>query len=271
LFIRALQPLLQKALGSPVVVENMPGASGRVAATAVWKTEADGYTLLSHAMPMTTIGEILYKVDYKILEMEHIVAFDLAPYVLIVKKNSPYNSLRDIVEATKTKSMTNSTSGVGGAMHLQSVVMKDQLGIKYDDIPFNGSSPAMTAVMASDVDFSIEPFDIPLTNLGEVKVISVFSPLRLPQYPDVPTATEENLPFTYLSIRRAISAPKGTPKEVCDILIKAFRETIEDPEYQKWAQERGVTMDPLYGDEYLAVDKEAYDLVMELKPLLEAK
>ena len=268
LFIRPLQPFLQRELGVPIVVENMPGAAGRVASSFIWRADPDGYTLLCHNMPQTTVGEILFNTDYSILEMPHIVSFDIAPYVLIVRRDSPFNSLRDIVNASRTQRLTNGTSGVGGTMHLQSAVMRSELGINYDDIPFGGSGAAMLAVMSRDVDFCILPFDIPINNQDEVKIISSFADERMTQYPNIRTPGEEGIPFTYLSIRRSIIAPPGTPREIIDILIRAFRVIVDDPEVRRWADSRGIIIDPLFGNDALSATREAHVLIESLSHLL---
>lgn len=270
LFIRAIQPYIQQELGQPIVIENVPGAAGRIGTTQVWKSEPDGYTLLSHTLPLTTVGDVVYDAEYEILEFEHLVAFDVAPYVVIVKKNSEINTFDELMEAAKTKQLSNATSGVGGAMHFQSVILKDALGIDYADIPFNGSNPSMMAVMSGDVDFSIIPFDIPLTNLDEVKVLVAFGDERLLQYPDVPCTKELGYDFTTIDTRRCIVAPKGTPKEICNKLMEAFVKAANNPDYVKWAGERGVNLDILTGDDYYKVAEEAYKVVEEYKDIVAA-
>ncbi len=269
IFIRALQPYIQFELGQPIVIENVPGAAGRIGTTQVWNSDPDGYTLLSHTLPLTTVGDIVYDAEYNILEFEHLVAFDKTPYVIAVKIDSDINTFEDLVNESKERTLTNATSGVGGSMHLQSVVMKDALGIDYADIPFNGSAPAMMAVMTNDVDFAILPFDIPLTNLDEVKVIVAMDTNRMPQYPDIPTVLEEGYEFELISIRRCIVAPKGTPQEINEILINAFEKAAENPDYLKWAEDRGVNLEILTGDDYYRIAEEAYEMVDKFKDIFQ--
>ena len=268
LFIRALQPYIQEELGQPIVIENVPGAAGRIGTTQVWNAEPDGYTLLSHSMPLTTVGDVVYDAEYDILDFEHLIAFDVAPYVVIVKKDSEIQSFDELIETIKTQSMTNATSGVGGAMHFQSVIMKDEMGIDFADIPFNGSNPAMMAVMSGDVDFSIIPYDIPLPNQGEVKVLVSFGEERLPQYPDVPCTKELGYDFQTVDTRRCIVAPPDTPKEICDCLMDAFVNAAKNPDYLSWAEERGVNLEVLTGEDYYKVSEEAYQLVEKYKDIV---
>ena len=269
LFIRALQPYLQRELGVPVVIENVLGAAGRLCTTQVYNADPDGYTILSNTIPLTIVGQILYNGKYDTLKFEHIFSFDDSPYCMLVKKGSPIKSYTQLIEEiNKNPEMTNGTSGVGGSMHLQSMVMKKALGIDYADIPFDGSGNAMLAVMAGDVDFCIIQFDLPLNNLEEVEVLAVFNDKRLEQYPDTPTAKELGFVFQTINSHRCLNAPPGTPKEVTDTLIEAIRRAFAYPEFQEWAKSRGVLLDPKYGREYYEISKATYDLVYSLKDLI---
>lgn len=269
-FIRALQPYLQQELGVPVVIENVLGAAGRLCTTQVYNSDPDGYTILSNTIPLTIVGQILYKGKYDTLKFEHVFSFDDSPYCLIVKKGSPYKSFTDLIEAIKKNpETTNGTSGVGGAMHLQSMVMKDTLGLDYADIPFDGSGNAMLAVMAGDVDFCIIQFDLPLNNLEEVEVLAMFNDTRLEQYPDTPTAKELGFDFQTINSHRCLNAPPGTPKEVTDTLIEAIRRAVAYPEFQNWVKSRGVLLDPKYGSEYYEISKKTFDLVYSLRDLIQ--
>lgn len=211
-FIRALQPYLQRELGVPVVIENVLGAAGRLCTTQVYNADPDGYTILSNTIPLTIVGQILYKGKYDTLKFEHIFSFDDSPYCVIVKKGSPYATFTDLIAAIKKNpETTNGTSGVGGAMHLQSMVMKTTLGLDYAGIPFDGSGNAMLAVMAGDVDFCIIQFDLPLNNLEEVEVLAMFNDKRLEQYPDTPPPrswASSSRPSTATVVSTLLPAPR---------------------------------------------------------------
>lgn len=263
MFVRNLQPYLQAEIGVPIVVENAPGSGGKIASTQVWNEDADGYTLLSHSSPLTTVTQITGNAEYDIKEFEHIISFDLTPYCIIVKKGSPITSVADLIEASKTQKLANGNSGLGGAMYLQSMIMKSSLGIDYAEVPFNGANPCMLAVMNGDITHSILGYDTAINNQEEVTILAVMSDERLEALPDVPTMKELGYDFPELTMRRGIVAPPGTPKEVVDTLVGAFERAVNNPDFQEYIKTSGMSMDIVLGDEYQAIDQEYYDICME--------
>lgn len=268
LFIRSLQPYLQEELGVAVVVENAPGSGGKIAATQIWKAKADGYNLLAHSSPLTTVTEISKDGEYSIREMRHIISFDTTPYVLIVKKGSPIDSIDALVEASKTQQLSNSNSGIGGAMYLQSMIMKSSMGIDYAEVPFNGSNPCMLAVMNGDVTFSILPYDTAIDNQEEVTILAVLADERLEVLSQVPTMKELGYDFPAMTTRRGILAPAGTPDEVVERLIEAFDAAVKSEGFQQWVATSGVSMDVVLGEDYQKIDQQYYDTVMSYKEYL---
>lgn len=269
LFVRTLQPYLQEELGVAIVVENAPGSGGQIACNQVWKAKPDGYTLLSMSSPLTTVTQISKDCDYNVRDFGHIISFDTTPYVLIVKKGSPIDSIDALVEASKSQKMSNSNSGIGGAMYLQSIIMKNNLGIKYDEVPFNGANPCMLAVMSGDVTFSILPYDSAIDNQEEVTILAIFNDERIDFLPEVPTMKELGYDFPCLTTRRGIVAPPGTPDEIVGRLVTAFDNAVQIPAFQEWAVNSGVSMDVVLGEDYQKNDAACYDTVMEFKDYLQ--
>lgn len=269
LFVRTLQPYLQEELGAAIVVENAPGSGGQIACNQVWKAKPDGYTLLSMSSPLTTVTQISKNCDYNVREFGHIISFDTTPYVLIVKKGSPIDSMDTLIASSKTQKMSNSNSGIGGAMYLQSIIMKKSMGIEYDEVPFNGANPSMLAVMSGDVTFSILPYDSAIDNQEEVTILALFSDERIDFLPDVPTMKELGYDFPCLTTRRGIVAPPGTPDEVVERLVDAFGKAVENPEFLEWAKNSGITMDVVLGEDYRKNDEACYETIMEFKDYLQ--
>ena len=111
LFIRQLQPNLQESLGASIVLENKAGSGGKLASDFVWKSEPDGYTLLAHSSPLTTVTQISKGCDYVIKDMQHIIGFDAAPYAVLVKADSPINNIADLIEYCNNNNASNANSG----------------------------------------------------------------------------------------------------------------------------------------------------------------
>lgn len=269
LYIRALQPYLQQELGVNVIIENVVGAAGRLASNEMWTAEPDGYNLYSMTIPLVVASDILYDADYDVLGFEYIYAFDRTPYAVVVKAGSPYENFDALLEAIKNGDMTNGTSGVGGSMHLQSMVMKKALGIDYVDVPFDGSANAVLGVMSGDVDFAIVPADVASTNEGETRALAVLAANRFSAYPDVPCTQELGYDFTTLDSIRGIVAPPGTPREVCDVVAKALDKATQAPEFQEFLQKNALELDVKNSEEYYEVAKDIYDSIYELKDLVD--
>lgn len=263
LFVRTLQPWLQQELGVAIVCDSAPGSGGKIAATKLWNEEPDGYALLAHSSPLTTVTQISKNCEYNIPDFEHIVSFDSTPYGLGVKKDSGIESVEELIEYCKNNKASNANSGIGGAQYLQSMIMKEALGIEYDEVPYNGSAPSAMAVMNGDTTMVVVAIDVLLNNPDDIEVLAVLSDQRFEFAPDVPCMTELGYEFPFLTMRRGIVAPPETPKEVVDTLIDAFKVAIETPEFQEYAKNTNVMLDVVYGDEYQKIDEEYYNTVMK--------
>lgn len=262
LFIRELQPELQKQLGASIVVENKEGSGGKLASDYVWNSKPDGYTLLAHSSPLTTVTQISKNCAYSIKDMQHIVVFDSTPYAVLVKANSPINNAQDLIAYCNNNKASNANSGIGGAMFLQSRIMAEALGIDYNEVPYNGSQPCTLAVMNGDTTFTVTSYDTAINN-DHVKVVFVLSDTRLDVLPDVPTIVEQGYSFPFLTMRRGVVAPAETPDDVVETLIDAFRVALSKPSFHDYAQRNGVSLDIRFGEEYRKLDEEYYNTVLQ--------
>lgn len=267
LFVRELQPLLQKDLGSSIVVENKAGSGGKIACDYVWKANFDGYTLLAHSSPLTTVTQISKNCEYSIKDMKHIVCFDVAPYAVIVKADSKINTIDDLIEATKNGKVSNANSGVGGAMYLQSRIMAKALDIDYAEVPYNGTNPCILAVMNGDVTFSIADYSTAVNN-DQIKIVCLLADERISFIPNAQTIVEQGYKFPFLTMRRGVVAPANTPDYVCDKLISAFKNALNEASFLEYAKNNGFQLDIRYGEDYKKLDKEYYEAVLSFKDYL---
>ena len=271
LYIRALQPYLQEELGANVIIENLTGASGRVCANKLWNEAPDGYNIFSMTIPLLVASDVFYQAtnDYSVTGFEAIYSFDCTPYALIVKKGSAYTTMVELLEAAKSTTLVNATSGVGGSMHLQSVVLQQYAGVEFIDVPFDGSNAAMMAVMTGDADMCILPADIPLSNLEEVTVLAVFGK-TVPSYYEgiAPCTADLGYDFVCLDTRRTIVAPPGTPQEIQDALLAAIEKAVATDGFQKWCADGGYVLNILTSDDVAAAIQETYDAVYAMKDLI---
>ncbi|MGN0907770.1 MAG: tripartite tricarboxylate transporter substrate-binding protein [Bullifex sp.] len=199
--------------------------------------------------------------------MKHIVAFDVAPYAVIVRNDSPIRTIDDLINAAKTGKISNANSGIGGAMYLQSRIMAKTLGIDYAEVPYDGTNPCILAVMNGDVTFSIADYSTVINN-DQIRIVCLLSDQRISFVPDAETIVEQGYTIPFMTMRRGIVAPPDTPDEICMKLQDAFREALSDPKFLEYAENNGFQLDLLFGEDYREKDLEYYETALSFKDYL---
>ncbi len=269
---RVATEFLQKELKVPVVVENRPEAGSVKGVLDVYKAKPDGYLLLSTLFPRYGQTEIVYKAPYKILEMTYLAAFNQSDQLLVVSSDSPYKTLKDLIEASKKKSLNCGLPGMGSLGHLNAMVIKKKVGIDFEIVPFKGGAPNMMALLGGNVDFIC--VDDLTTSLQKDKVrpLGISSPKRSPKFPNVPTFKELGFDMPVMNSLQGITAPPGLPEESRKLLSDALTKAIKNPEFIKKTDALGPTPIYMAGPEFKAAATASYKLVEEYKDLfIEAK
>jgi tripartite-type tricarboxylate transporter receptor subunit TctC len=217
---RAIAPKLAQALGQNVVVDNRPGAGGSLGATEVARAEPDGSTLLMGHIGTLAVNPSIYpKLAYDPVTSFVPVAYVArVPNVLVVNAASPIKSLKDLVEAARAQPgrLTYSSGGNGSAAHITFESLKLKTKIFMLHIPYRGTAPSVTDVIARQVDctFTGAPAVLPHVKSGRLRALAVSSPQRLPALPDVPTVAESGYPGFEADQWYGVVAPAGTPAAV---------------------------------------------------------
>ena len=248
--IRLLIEKLQLSLGQTVIVDYKAGAGGAVGAQFVAQSPADGYTLLLANTGTMVINPAIYsKAPYDTLkDFQPIARTAQQSLALIVNKDVSANSLKEFVEYAKANpgKLNYGSAGNGGISHLVPEMLKSETGIFMVHIPFKGSAPAFTDLIAGHVQFMAEsvPQAANYAKQGKVKALAVTSAKRNPALPNVPTVIETGVANLEVVGFYGILAPKGTPVEATNKLSQAFKETLESPDIQKKMIDQGA--DPAY-------------------------
>ena len=245
--IRLLVDKLQSSLGQTVIVDYKAGAGGAVGAQFVAQSPADGYTVLLANTGTMVINPAIYtKSPYDTLkDFQPIARTAQQPLALIVNKDVQANTLKEFVAYAKANpgKLNYGSAGNGGISHLVPEMLKSETGIFMVHIPFKGSAPAFTDLIAGHVQFMAE--SVPqAAKQGKVKALAVTSTKRNPALPNVPTVIETGVANLDVVGFYGILAPKGTPPEAVNKLSQAFKETLESPEVQKKMIDQGA--DPAY-------------------------
>jgi tripartite-type tricarboxylate transporter receptor subunit TctC len=248
--IRLLIEKLQASLGQPIIVDYKVGAGGAVGAQFVAQSPPDGYTLLLANTGTMVINPAIYtKSPYDTLkDFQPIARTAQQPLALIVNKDVAANSLKEFVAYAKANPglLNYGSAGNGGISHLVPEMLKNETGIFMVHIPFKGSAPAFTDLMAGHVQFMAEsvPQAANYAKQGKVKALAVTSAKRNPALPNIPTVLETGVANLEVVGFYGILAPKGTPPDVASKLSQAFKETLESPDIQKKMIDQGA--DPAY-------------------------
>lgn len=216
---RAVAQKLNDA-GYSALVENRPGANGSVAAEALAKSPADGYTIMVGSIGTYAINMGLYKNPrYDVMrDFDPITIAVRTPNILITPPNFPANNLKEFIAYSKKNpgKISYGSSGSGSSDHLSAELFKQQTGTFGVHIPYRGGAAAQTDIMAGQIEASFQNFGtvVPYIKAGKMKALAVTSRERMPQLPNVPTVIESGLAGFEVTSWQAVAAPKGTPKEI---------------------------------------------------------
>lgn len=246
---RLLGEKLGKKLGQTVIIENRPGAGTVVAAAHVARANPDGYTLfLSGPAGLTLNPVIRSELPYDPLTsydfISRVASMDM---VLLGNSKTSQNTLKDIVQTEKDKpgSLTYGSFGVGSPAHFGGEMLNARLEVDMLHIPFNGSTPNLTALMGNQIPLAVDTVvaALPQIKAKNLNPIAVMSSKRISHLPDVPTVAESGYPDFEIKSWFAMVAPKGLAVDVQKTLDDAFREIIAEPNTHKKLQEIGLSPD----------------------------
>jgi tripartite-type tricarboxylate transporter receptor subunit TctC len=229
---RVFTEWLAKKWGQPVVIENRTGAAGNIGAEAVAKADPDGYTLLAAPPPPLVINHNLYpKLGYDPTEFVPIVIMGRVPNALVVNAKLPFASVADVIAYAKANpgKLTCATQGNGTTSHLTSELFQLMAGVKFQQVPYRGSAPALTDLVAGTVDLMFDNLGVSLALVrgGQLKLLGVATSNRTAALPDVPTIAE-TLPGFESAAWFAIVAPPKTPAAIVDKINVDVNEALRE-------------------------------------------
>jgi tripartite-type tricarboxylate transporter receptor subunit TctC len=230
---RLLGVPMTKVLKQQVIVENVGGAGGTIAANRVAKAAPDGYTILIHHIGMSTAPALYRKLPYNpMTDFEHIGMINEVPMTLVARNDFPAKDLKELIAYVKKNKdkATYANAGLGAASHLCGMLFMTAIETDLTTVPYKGTAPAMNDLLGGQVDFMCDQTTNTTSQIkgGKIKVYGVTTKTRVKSLPNVPTMHEAGLPNFEVSIWHALYAPKGTPKTVVATLTKALQEGLKD-------------------------------------------
>jgi tripartite-type tricarboxylate transporter receptor subunit TctC len=235
---RKLQPDMAKALGQPVVIDNIGGAGGAIGIQKNVSAAADGYTVsLASPLELIVAPLTLAAVKYKPEELKIVGQIVKAPLVLLARKDLPANTVDELIALTTqpgAKELSVGNGGNGSLFHLVAEKFGQQTGAKFVHVPYKGTTPMMTELMGGQVDmaFTIFAGNIPaMIAEGKVKVLGLATRTPLPKFPQIAAlAAHPRLSGFEFDSWAAVVVPRNTPDAVASRINKAVYDALQNPE-----------------------------------------
>ena len=230
---RLIAQVMSVDLKQGVIVENVTGAGGTLAAGRVARAAPDGYTIFIHHIGHSTAPALYRNLPYNpIDDFEPIGLVTDVPMTLVARKDFPPNNLKELiayVKANKDK-VTYANAGLGAASHLCGMLFMSAIQTDVTTVPYKGTGPAMNDLLGGQVDFMCDQTTNTTGQIksDRIKVYGVTSKTRVPSLPNVPTMDEAGLSNFEVVVWHGLYAPKGTPKPIIDKLNKALKAALHD-------------------------------------------
>jgi tripartite-type tricarboxylate transporter receptor subunit TctC len=241
---RMLAPKLSEYLGQQVVVENVPGAGTNIANERVARAVPDGYTLLINTAAVAINMSLYRNLPFDTLrDFAPVSVFSQSPNVLVVNAKLPAQNVKELVAMARSSpgKLNYSSAGVGTTQHLAAELFKLRTGTFIVHIPYKGTAPSMTALIAGEVDLSFANIPSIQGHLksGRLRALAATAARRDPQLPEVPTMKEAGVEGVEVVVWYGVLAPTGTPRDIVHKLADGIQRATRDADVRKRMLEQG--------------------------------
>ncbi len=262
---RILAQTAEKKMGQPIVVSNKVGAGSQIGLTELARSKPDGYTIglvnfpALNAIMLNPERKALFNID----SFTPIVCQVVDPGLIFVKTDSPYKTLKDVLEDAKKRpgEVTASTSGILGVSHLSILMLQEAAGVKFRIVHYDGGAPQMTALLGGQIDVTFDNVGgvPPKIKAGLVRPLALLDKERTRFIPDVPTTVELGYPSVINASVRGVMGPKGLPAPILKRLQDVFLEAMKSQEHVDMMDKGGLTVRPMIGNEYMKYRDEVHE------------
>jgi tripartite-type tricarboxylate transporter receptor subunit TctC len=246
---RILAERMKTTLGQAILIENVTGAGGSLGVGRVVRAAADGYTVSIGHLGTHVANGAIYKLGYDLLtDLEPVVLLPSNPMVIVSKNAVPAKSLKELLAWLKARPAPPiaGTAGAGSASHVAGLYLENATGIKLQFVPYRGTAPAMTDLVAGQIDIIVDQLSNSISQVraGTIRAYAVTDDKRVESASDIPTTDEAGLPGFHMTLWSGLWVPKNTPKDVVAKLNAAAVDALNDPAVRKKFENLGLQMPP---------------------------
>jgi tripartite-type tricarboxylate transporter receptor subunit TctC len=229
---------MARALGQPIIAENVTGAGGTIGVGRLARSTADGYTIGIGQWGTNMANGAIYSLPYDLVQdFDPIGLISTQPFLIDSKKDVPATDLKEFIAWLKANSdkASEGNSGIGTPSHIAGVLFQKAIGVNLQMVPYRGAGQSMQGLVAGDIDVMLDTPAVSMSQVraGTIKAFAVTDKTRVASAPEIPTTDEAGLPGFYFTFWHAIWAPKGMPNEILAKLDAALMQSLADPQVRQ--------------------------------------
>jgi tripartite-type tricarboxylate transporter receptor subunit TctC len=247
--MRIMAERMKVTLGEPVLIENVTGAGGSLGVGRTVRSPPDGYTVGFGHLGTNVANGAIYKLGYDLVtDLEPVVLLPSHPMIIVSKNAVPAKSLGELLAWLKARPTpaTAGTAGAGSGSHIGALYFESVTGIKLQYVPYRGTAPAMTDLVAGQIDLIVDHTSNSISQVraGNIRAYAVTDTKRVESAPDIPTTDEAGLAGFHMTLWSGLWVPKDTPKDIVAKLNAAAVDALNDPAVRKQLENLGLQMPP---------------------------
>ncbi len=245
---RQVAKAMSAILGQPIIIDNKAGAGGNIGTEVIARAKPDGYTIgMGNFAPLAVNHALFKKLNFDPAnDVVPIGLIEKGPLILMVRNDSPYKSVKDIVAAAKANpgKLSYASGGIGGSHHLSGALLENAAGIDLIHAPYKSGAAGATDLMGGQVQMMFEQMysAMPAIKGGRLRALAITSKTRSPLLPDLPTMAEQGFPAIEVLNWQGLIAPKGISPELVKTLNAALNKALQDPEVKEKILSQGNEM-----------------------------
>ena len=245
---RQVAKAMSAILGQPIIIDNKAGAGGNIGTEVIARGKPDGYTIgMGNFAPLAVNHALFKKLNFDPAnDIVPIGLIEKGPLILMVRNDSPYKSVKDIVAAAKAApgKLSFASGGIGGSHHLSGALLENAAGIDLIHAPYKSGATGATDLMGGQVQMMFEQMysAMPAIKGGRLRALAITSKTRSPLLPDLPTMAEQGFPAVEVLNWQGLVAPKGISTELVKTLNAALNKALQDPEVKEKILSQGNEM-----------------------------